>query len=517
MSGQQAMKKSVKERAELALHDEFLRKAVRFTTERLRNGKKKASEEHGNWELWREQGRQIRLHTIAHLDYYLNLFVDNARANGVHIHFASTGQEAVAIALDIAKHAEAKSVVKSKSMVTEELHLNQALETIGVEAIETDLGEYIIQLAGEMPSHIVIPAIHKNRYQIAELLSKEAGYELPPDTTALAGFVRKKLREKFLEADIGMTGCNFAIAETGSMVLFENEGNARMVSTVPKTQITLMGMERIIPSWSDLEVMATLLPRSATGQKLTMYMSGITGPRRNGDADGPEEMHIIIVDNGRSLQLGDPEFQELLNCIRCGACLNACPVYRHIGGHAYGSTYSGPIGAVLTPSLNSNVAEWDDIAGASSLCGACYEACPVKIPLHDMLVYLRRRKVEGGHGNKLESLGMQGFAAVMGSSGKFGGLVRLGKLGQKLVVRDGYIRTKLGPLKGWNSYRVTPSLPKKSFRDRWQTLDQELKTELRELDDAARQRMEALVRGRAEGRNSALNSKKSGKGDGADE
>ncbi|OUS77628.1 iron-sulfur cluster-binding protein [Paenibacillus sp. MY03] len=485
---------TVKARAELALNDEFLRKAVRFTTERLRNGKKKASEEHGNWEEWRERGRQIRLHTIAHLDYYLNTFVENARANGVHVHFADTAQEAVELTLDIAEHVGARSVVKSKSMVSEELHLNHALESIGVEAIETDLGEYIIQLAGEMPSHIVIPAIHKNRYQIAELLSKEAGYELPPDTTALASFVRKKLREKFLEADIGMTGCNFAIAETGSMVLFENEGNARMVTTVPKTQITLMGMERIIPSWEDLEVMATLLPRSATGQKLTMYMSGITGPKRTADGDGPEEMHIIIVDNGRSLQLGDPEFQELLNCIRCGACLNACPVYRHIGGHAYGSTYSGPIGAVLTPSLNKNIAEWDDIANASSLCGACYEACPVKIPLHDMLVYLRRRKVESGNGNKLEGMGMQGFATAMSSSKVMGGLLRMGKLGQKLVVRDGFIRTKLGPLKGWNTYRVTPSLPKKSFRDQWATLDQELKAELREMPTAMRERMEQKAR-----------------------
>lgn len=496
MSGPKKAGATVKARAELALNDEFLRKAVKFTTERLRNGKKKASEEHGNWEEWRERGKQIRLHTIAHLDYYLNLFVNNARANGVHVHFADTAEESVKLTLDIAEHSGARSVVKSKSMVTEELHLNHALESIGVEAIETDLGEYIIQLAGEMPSHIVIPAIHKNRYQIAELLSKEAGYTLPPDTTALAGFVRKKLREKFLEADIGMTGCNFAIAETGSMVLFENEGNARMVSTVPKTQITLMGMERIIPSWEDLEVMATLLPRSATGQKLTMYMSGITGPRRDADADGPDEMHIIIVDNGRSLQLGDPEFQELLNCIRCGACLNACPVYRHIGGHAYGSTYSGPIGAVLTPSLNKNIAEWDDIANASSLCGACYEACPVKIPLHDMLVYLRRRKVESGNGSKLESIGMQGFAAVMGDSSRLGGVLRLGKLGQKLVVRGGVIKTKLGPLKGWNSYRVTPSLPKQSFRDRWQTLDQELKQGLRPIDPAMQDRMEQLVRHR---------------------
>ncbi|OPH51924.1 iron-sulfur cluster-binding protein [Paenibacillus ferrarius] len=490
---------SVKERADLALNDEFLRNAVRFTTERLRGGKKKAAEEHGNWDEWRERGRQIRLHTIAHLDYYLNLFADNARANGVHVHFADTSADAVKISLAIAERKSAKSVVKSKSMVTEELHLNHALESIGIEAIESDLGEYIIQLAGETPSHIIIPAIHKNRYQIADLLSKEAGETLPPDTSILAGFVRKKLREKFLETEIGMTGCNFAIAETGSMVLFENEGNARMVTTVPKTQITLMGMERIIPSWTDLEVMATLLPRSATGQKLTVYMSGITGPRREYDADGPEEMHIIIVDNGRSLQLGDPEFQELLNCIRCGACLNACPVYRHIGGHAYGGTYSGPIGAVLTPALKKNVAEWDDIANASSLCGACYEACPVKIPLHDMLVSLRRRKVESGHGNKLEAVGMKGFSAVMSNSSRFKGVLKLGKIGQKLVVRGGEIRTKLGPLKGWNSYRVTPSLPKKSFREGWGTLEAELRQGLKELDPQVRQRMEAIVKERKTG------------------
>jgi L-lactate dehydrogenase complex protein LldF len=490
---------TVKERADLALNNDFLRKAVRFTTERLRGGKEKAAADHGNWDDWRERGRQIRLHTIAHLDYYLNLFVDNARANGVHVHFADTAEDAVKLSLAIAEQVQAKTVVKSKSMVTEELHLNHALESIGVEAIETDLGEYIIQLAGETPSHIIIPAIHKNRYQIAELLSADAGETLAPDTTILAGFVRRKLRQKFLEADIGMTGCNFAIAETGSMVLFENEGNARMVTTVPKTQITLMGMERIIPSWADLEVMATLLPRSATGQKLTVYMSGITGPRRAIDADGPDEMHIIMVDNGRSLQLGDPEFQELLNCIRCGACLNACPVYRHIGGHAYGGTYSGPIGAVLTPALNKNTEQWDDIANASSLCGACYEACPVKIPLHEMLIYLRRRKLESGRGDKAEALGMKGFAAVMSNAKRFKTVLKIGKLGQKLIVRDGGIRLKIGPLKGWNSYRVAPSLPKESFRDIWGTMEAEIRHGLQDMDPAMKNRMEAIVKERKQG------------------
>ncbi|MCM3633348.1 LutB/LldF family L-lactate oxidation iron-sulfur protein [Paenibacillus camelliae] len=497
MSTQQTeLKGTVKERAQLALNNDFLRQAVKFTTERLRSGKLKAAEEHGNWEEWRERGRQIRLHTIAHLDYYLGEFANNARENGVHVHFADTAQDAISIALQIAKAKEAKSAVKSKSMVTEEIHLNQALQSIDCEAIETDLGEYIIQLANETPSHIIIPAIHKNRYQIAELLSEDAGEQLPPETSVLAGYVRKKLREKFLQADIGVTGCNFAIAESGSIVLFENEGNARMVSTVPKTQITFMGMERIIPSWADLEVMATLLPRSATGQKLTVYMSGITGPKREEDGDGPEEMHIIILDNGRSLQLGDPEFQELLNCIRCGACLNACPVYRHIGGHAYGGTYSGPIGAVLTPALKKNVAEWDDIANASSLCGACYEACPVKIPLHDMLVSLRRRKVEAGHDHPLERVGMKGFGTVMSNVKVYHRALKLGKLGQKVVVRDGGIRAKIGPLKGWNSHRVAPSISKQLFREQYGELRSELDQQAKAADPAVAARMREWLTGR---------------------
>lgn len=492
---------TVKERASYALNDDFLRKAVKFTTEKLKVGKIQATEQLGNWEAWRERGRLIRLHTIEYLDYYLTQFAEHARAQGVHIHFASSAADAVNIALNIAKEKQARSVVKSKSMVSEEIKINQALEKEEIEAIETDLGEYIIQLAGEAPSHIIIPAIHRNREQIAELLSEDAGEELPADTTILAGYVRKKLREKFLDADIGMTGCNFAIAETGSMVLFENEGNARMVTTVPKTQITFMGMERIIPSLEDLEVMATLLPRSATGQKLTVYMSVITGPRRAADQDGPEHMHVIILDNGRSLQLGDPEFQELLNCIRCGACLNACPVYRHIGGHSYGDVYSGPIGAVLTPALNKEVGEWDDIADASSLCGACYEACPVKIPLHDMLIYLRRRKVEKGYGKWDERLAFKGFQFVTKHNNRFRNAVKLGAMGQKMILKDGLIKTKIGPLKGWNSHRHTDKLADVSFRDSWQSLDLDIQQELRAMDDQVRERMEARLRQMKQKRN----------------
>ncbi|MFB7814436.1 LutB/LldF family L-lactate oxidation iron-sulfur protein [Paenibacillus chitinolyticus] len=490
---------SVKDRAKIALNNDFLRKAVKFTTERLKTGKLSAAAEQGNWEEWRERGRQIRLHTIAHLDYYLGAFVENARAQGVHVHFAETAEEAVSITMEIARHRKAKSVVKSKSMVSEEIHINRALEELGIEAVETDLGEYIIQLAGEAPSHIIIPAIHKNRYQIAELLSEEAGETLPPDTAVLAGFVRRKLREKFLEADIGMTGCNFAIAETGSIVLFENEGNGRMVSTVPKTQITFMGMERIIPTLDDLEVMATLLPRSATGQKLTVYMSVISGPRREPDGDGPEEMHVIILDNGRSLQLGDPDFQELLNCIRCGACLNACPVYRHIGGHAYGGTYSGPIGAVLTPALNRNTAEWDDIAGASTLCGACYEACPVKIPLHDMLVYLRGRKVEKGHGDAAEKAGMSAFGYIMADARRLRRVAALGRFGQRFVARGGVIKARIGPLKGWNAHRYAPALPPKTFREDWKSFAEEAAGSLPEMDADVKSRMERILDARRKG------------------
>jgi len=501
--GSGVVRGSVKERARIALKDDFLRGAVRYTTEKLRGGRKAAALEQGRWEEWRERGRSIRLHTIAHLDYYLKQFADNARTGGAHVHFAASGADAVRITLDIARSAGARTVVKSKSMLSEEVHINEALEAAGIESVETDLGEYIIQLAGEAPSHIIIPAIHKNRAQIAELLSKEAGAQLPPDTKALAGFARRRLREKFLSADIGMTGCNFAVAETGSIVVFENEGNARMVSTVPRIHIALMGMERIVPTWEDLEVMATLLPRSATGQKLTVYMSGITGPRRDGDGDGPEEMHVIIVDNGRSLQLGDPEFQDLLHCIRCGACLNACPVYRHIGGHAYGSTYSGPIGAVLTPALNRNVAEWDDIANASSLCGACWEACPVKIPLHDMLVYLRRKKVERGRKNTWEAAAMKGFRVVMSNRKRLEAALALARIGQIPLVRDGAIRAKIGPLKGWTAYRHAPSLAARPFRASWEELRRGLAQTAAPKKAEALQKLERFARSRQpEGRDS---------------
>lgn len=475
---------TLSERSQHALDDQFLRSAVRFTTERLRTKKKASTEKFGNWEDWRERGRQIRAHTISHLDYYLDQFTTQLERAGVHVHFAKDGREAAQITLNIAEQKQAKLVAKSKSMVTEEVHINEQLEKQEIDCIETDLGEYIIQLAGEAPSHIVIPSIHQTRESIAALFSKEDGKPISTDTKSLTAFARRKLREKFIQADIGMTGCNFGIAESGSIVLFSNEGNGRMVTTMPKTHIVMMGMERIIPTWADLEVMSNLLPRSATGQKMTAYVSAITGTRKAEELDGAEEMHVIILDNGRSNQLGDPEFQAILHCIRCGACLNVCPVYRHIGGHAYGSVYPGPIGAVLTPLLNPESEQAQELSYASSLCGACYEACPVKIPLHDMLVFLRRKKVESGRTPIVEKAAFKGFATAFGNAKRYKLAMNSARRMQSWTVKDGsrfgLMLGNLKPLSGWYEHRMLPYSEKTSFRDNWKQLQQELRNEERE-------------------------------------
>jgi L-lactate dehydrogenase complex protein LldF len=450
---------SLEARSAQALANEHLRGAVRLTVERLRTAKASSTEAFGSWEEWRELGRSIRTHTIQHLDYYLAQFSENARARGVEVHFASDAEEARGILLGIVHTCGAQRVVKSKSMVSEELHVNQALSRAGVEVVETDLGEWIVQLAEETPSHLILPAIHKRREEIQALFEQEGGQPLSKETAILAGYARDRLREKFAAADLGITGCNFAIAETGSVALFTNEGNGRIVTTLPRTHVVLMGMERVLPTLSDLSVMAQLLPRSATGQKLTTYLNLVTGPRHEGEADGPRRMHVIVVDNGRSRQLGDPKFQEVLNCIRCGACLNVCPVYRHIGGHAYGSVYSGPIGAVLTPLLDPRAGE---LAQASTLCGACHEACPVKIPLHDMLVELRRKNVEGGLTPATERAAFSLYGFLYSRPRLFAFLSRTARRALALL-GPGPRRwlSKLVP--GWTRTRTLPVLAGESF------------------------------------------------------
>lgn len=453
------------ERIETALANDRLRRAVKRATDNFRIGKTKAIQEYDDWEAMRERARALRAHTIEHLDYYLAQLAANVREQGGHVHFAATADQAVEIVRNIARHYGVKTVAKSKSMISEEIHLNDALQEDGLEVIETDLGEYIIQLAGETPSHIVGPALHKTREDIAALFSELEGTTLQTDTPTLTAVARRQLRSVFLTADMGITGCNFAVAETGSVTLVTNEGNGRMVTSLPRVQVTLMGMERIVPRMEDLDLLLTMLTRSATGQKAASYTTIVTGPRRSGEKDGPEAFHLVIVDNQRSTILGG-DFQEALNCIRCGACLNICPVYRQIGGHAYGWVYSGPIGAVLTP-LYKGVEEWGDVALASSLCGACYETCPVKIPLHDMLIGIRKESVKAGAAHPLERLIFRGYGWMMGRPGLYRTAVRAGRWLQRPFVRQGRFRYAPPPLSAWLKGRSLPALPSRSFRDVW--------------------------------------------------
>jgi L-lactate dehydrogenase complex protein LldF len=335
----------------------------------------------------RRKGAAIRRETLDDLDGWLDRLQAKLESLGVTVHRAAGPEEARQVVLEIARDEGVRLAVKSKSMATEEIHLNAALEAEGVEVVETDLGEYIIQLAHEMPSHIIAPAVHKTVPQVARLFSEAAGQTLPDDRTALCAFARERLRSKFLAAEMGITGVNFAAVDTGTIVLVTNEGNGRMCTSLPKVHVAVMPVEKVLPRFADLGVLLPLLTRSATGQRLSTYVSMITGPRRPGEVDGPERVHVIFLDHNRRSLLGTP-YQEMLCCVRCGACLNVCPVYRRIGGHAYDAVYSGPMGAVLTPLLSGG-SEGRDLPDASSLCGACSEACPVGIPLADMLVRLR--------------------------------------------------------------------------------------------------------------------------------
>lgn len=455
------------QRVEKAISDPFLKKSLQGVQAKFRGGKQQAADELGNIEEWRTRAEAIRKFTIEHLDYYLDMFSTNVEKQGGQVFFANNDQEAVEYIINLAQKKKAKTMIKSKSMVSEEVHLNAQLEEVGIEAIESDLGEYIIQLAKETPSHIIGPAVHKNRQQIAELFSKEAGRPLTDDTPTLTKFAREQLRDKFLKADIGLSGCNFGIAESGSIVLVSNEGNARLTTTLPRIHVVMMGMERLVPTWEDLDSVLSLLPRSATGQKITSYVTAITGPKKKNDLDGPEELHVIIMDNGRSNALGS-EFQDILNCIRCGACLNACPVYRHIGGHAYGSVYSGPIGAVLTPILHG-FEGWEELPYASSLCGACTEACPVKIPLHDMLIQLRHEEVNEKRSPWRERLAFQAFGMVMSRPKLYSSAVKLSRLALKpFTSKENKIEKGPGPLKEWTKARNLPAPAKESFREWWQ-------------------------------------------------
>ncbi len=469
--------------ARIALRDTTLRGALKNLSKTIGGRRTAAISTVENWEELREKARSVKEETLLHLDKYLEQFAENAEKSGVEIHWARDGKEATQIILDLIKSKNAKMVVKSKSMATEEIHLNGALEAEGIEPVETDLGEYIIQIAGETPSHIVVPAIHKTKQQIADLFVEKLGIEPTEDIAVLTKTARNILRTKFAEAEIGISGVNFGVAETGTILILENEGNIRLTTSLPKTHIALMGIEKIVPNFTDLDVFLKLLPRSGTGQHLTTYQSLITGTKRRKTDEGPEEIHIVLMDNGRSKMLAHPVTRQSLACIRCGACLNACPVYGAVGGHAYGAVYPGPIGAVITPQL-LGIEKTKQLPYASSLCGACREVCPVKIDIPELLLHLRAEITDGEANGKKTEIPTKGkfaerfafslYSKAWANAGTYKLGTKTARFFQKFLAKDGKIgevsslmKQLAPPLGNWSEFRDAPTIAPKSFRDIW--------------------------------------------------
>lgn len=422
------------------------------------------------WQALRQAGHDIRLHTINHLDYYLQMLAEKVTEAGGHVHWARDAEEANAIVLQIAREHDVRRAVKVKSMATEEIGLNDALIEAGIETLETDLGEFIIQLAGVGPSHIIVPAVHLTKEGIADLFADKLGVDAPAEPVALAEIARARLREAFLNADMGISGANFMVAETGTLVTVTNEGNGRMCTTLPPLHVAVVGIDKTVPDLESLNVLLKLLPRSATGQKMSCYTQFITGPARTVAEGGPREFHLVLLDNGRTRVLKDEVTRETLLCIRCGVCLNVCPVYNHVGGHAYGWAYSGPIGAILSPQL-LGVKIAGDLPFASSLCGACAEYCPVMIPIPEILIHLRRRVVEG---DAVDGPAVSGVltaaaeAAALALSSpqlyEFGAQAL--KVAQAPLVRDGWLPTLPPPANRWTMARPLPAF-RGWFRQYW--------------------------------------------------
>ena len=456
------------------LGDAQLRKNVRHATDVIQNKRRIVVGEMPDWQQLRESGKRIREHTMRHLDFYLEQFEAHCTKAGGKVHWARDAAEARRIVVDLALAAGADEVIKIKSMTTEEIQLNAALEAAGIHPFETDLAELIIQLGQDQPSHIVVPALHKNRQQIREIFRREMNLpDLGNSPQDLADAARLFLRDKFLRVRTAVSGANFLIAETGGVCVVESEGNGRMCLTLPETLITIAGIDKVIPRYEDLGVLLQLLPRSATGERMNPYNSIWTGTSPGLDApDGPQNFHVVLLDNERSGILGDPEGRQTLHCIRCGACQNACPVYRQTGGHAYGSVYAGPIGAILTPQL-MQMEHAQSLPYASSLCGACYEVCPVKINIPEVLIHLRNKVVEEKSWADPEAIAMKTMAAVFRSERRFRAAQRFGRIAEMPLVRkdgrgDGWIGWLPGLLGGWTQVRDLEAMPKETFRDWWE-------------------------------------------------
>jgi len=452
-----------------ALENPPLQAALVRLTDTLMAGNRRGYASLADSDRLRDHAKHIKEHTLAHLDRYLEQLEASVLKLGGVIHWADTAEDARRIVVDIARQTECHRIVKSKSMTTEEIHLNPALQKAGLEVVETDFGEFIIQLAGERPSHLVAPVVHRTRESIAEVLSKHVGSALPDDPVSLARTGRRLLREKFAHADMGITGANFAVAETGSVVLVTNEGNGRLTTACPRVHVAIVGIEKVIPRLCDLPVFLKLLARAATGQTLSVYSTVLTGPRRPGEIDGPEAFHLVLLDNGRSRVLATP-FRESLQCIRCGACLNACPVYRRIGGHAYGGVYSGPIGSILTP-LYDSVADNPHLPHASSLCGACQAACPVKINIPRMLIGLRelQHHTKGQKVGRGERLMYALAREVLKRPWLYRLCTTLARWVLRPLTRRGWLRRLPGPGAGWTAVRDFPAPAARSFHDLWRT------------------------------------------------
>ena len=444
--------------------DTQVRYNVKRATGVIRKKRAKVVDEMPDWEQLRESGHQIKQHVLRHLDFYLEQFETACTAAGGTVHWARDADEANTIIVGLVKAQQAKEVIKVKTMTSDEIRLNKALEAAGITPFETDLADLIVQLGEDKPSHIVVPALHRNRSEIRQIfLDKMNLTELGEQPEDLAGAARLYLREKFLRVPVAISGANFAIAETGSVCVVESEGNGRMCVSLPRVLISLIGIEKIIPTFHDLEVYLQTLPRSATGERMNPYNSIWTGVTPE---DGPQEFHVVLLDNGRTKVLADREARETLDCIRCGACLNACPVYKQTGGHAYGSIYGGPIGAILTPQLQS-MEHSQTLPYASSLCGACYEVCPVKINIPEILVHLRNKVVERGDAPWEERMAMKAAAYVLESPEHMERARKLGRIGQIPFAKNGVIHHLPGGLDAWTGVRDLPAIPKESFRDWW--------------------------------------------------
>ena len=458
-----------KTRIKEVLANDFKRAAIRQAQDVFYDKRNKVVADVPEWLDFRKEAADLRDHVLANLDYYLNQFAENAEKAGAHVYFAETDKEATDYALQIFRDKQAKMCVKSKTILTEEISLNEVLEEAGIEVNETDLAEFILQTAdNNPPSHIVVPALHFERNKIRDIFHEKLGYEGSENPEEMTRFVRKYVRERFLKADIGINGCNFGVAETGTVTIVSNEGNGRIASSIPKTQIVFMGAERLVPDLKSLDIMMEMLIRSSVGAKISNYFFMITGPAHSGCADGPVETHIIIVDNGRS-QILNGEFKEMLRCIRCGACMNICPVYRHITGHGYGSIYPGPMGAVLTP-LFKGYEVAGDLPYASTLCGACTENCPVAIPLHELLMKHRHYEADIVKSRPAAEQAIFKAAATMfGNSTLFDLGTKAGSLGMKFMSNgQGNMAdwTKVIPVVGgWVKSKEMGTMKFKKFRD----------------------------------------------------